>query len=120
MTDASTVLAIVKEYADLEDMGAQEILPLCQRAIDFVLGKLKPMVDRDTPLVAETAAAVARYYIFTKRMGESRRFQKYKVGDVSMERNLESELSVEQQMYREALANAADILRDGDFYFSAE
>lgn len=120
MTDASTVFALVKEYTDIEDMKAEEILPLCQRAIDFVFLKLKPLVDRNLPLVAETAAAVARYYIFTKKAGETRRFQKYKVGDVSMERNLEKELMAEKQMYREALANAAEILKDGGFYFSAE
>ncbi|MGN1194863.1 MAG: hypothetical protein ACI4SB_05225 [Acutalibacteraceae bacterium] len=120
MTDASLILALVKEYTDIEDMKAEEILPLCQRALDFVYSKLKPLVDKELPIVAETAAAVARYYIISKRLGETRRFQKYKVGDVSMERNIEKELAAEKQLYNEALANAAEILKDGGFYFSAE
>ena len=33
---------------------------------------------------------------------------------------MEKELAVETQLYHEALANAAGILRDGGFYFSAE
>lgn len=120
MTDAASIFALVKEYTDTGDITAQEILPLCQRALDFVLSRLKETADRENPLVAETAAAVARYYIFSKRSGENRRFHKYKVGDVSMERNIEKEFEVERQMYKEALANAAEILKDGGFYFGAE
>ena len=120
MTDAATVFALLKEYTDTEDIGAEEILPLCQRALDFVVSRLKETADRESPLVGETAAAVARYLVFKKQSGVGQRFHKYKIGDISTERNAEKELAVETQLYHEALANAAGILRDGGFYFSAE
>lgn len=120
MTDASIVYALVKEYTDIDDMKAEEILPFCQRALDFVVSKLKDTADRENPLIAETAAGVARYQIFLKRLGEWQRFSKYKVGDVSMERDLVKELNTEKQLYIQTLANAAEILKDGGFYFSAE
>lgn len=120
MTDAATVFALLKEYTDTDDISAQDILPLCQRALSFVLTRLRETADREDPLIGETAAAVARYLLFKKQSGVGQRFQKYKIGDVTTERNAEKELLVENQLYREALANAAGILKDGGFYFSAE
>lgn len=120
MTDAATVFALLKAYTDTENITAQEVLPLCQRALDYVLSRLKETADREDPLIGETAAAVARYLIFKKQSGVGQRFQKYKIGDISTERNAEKELLVENQLMQEALANAAGILRDGGFYFSAQ
>lgn len=120
MTDASLVYALVQEYTDTDDIKAEAVLPLCQRALDFVISKLKNPEDKGNPLVARTAAGVARYYLFLKRLGERRRFSKYKVGDVSVERDLDKELNTEKQLYIQTLAEAAEILKDGGFYFSAE
>lgn len=120
MTDAASVFALLKEYTDTDEIGAEEMLPLCQRALNFVLSKLKDTADKDDPLIGETAAAVARYLLFKKQSGVGLRFQKYKIGDITTERNAEKELQFESQLVCEALANAAGILRDGGFYFSAE
>lgn len=119
MVEAVDVCAILKEHADLEELSVTELLPVCKRAIGFVLENLRDGADPDCSLVAETAAAEARFRLFHKMLSVSDRFESYKAGDMTLKRSIEKELRLEKEMRDEAFARAAGILKDGGFFFEA-
>ncbi|MCM1365268.1 MAG: hypothetical protein NC122_09045 [Faecalibacterium sp.] len=117
MIEAIEVCAILKEYTDFEDMGATDLLLPCQQGLDWVRRHLRDDVNENDPLIIKTAAALARFNIFVKRIGETERYKSYKVGDMTIQRNLEEEYNIEKEMRQQALIEAAEILKDGGFYF---
>lgn len=119
MVEAVDVCAILKEHADLENFSVTELLPACKRALAFVLENLRDGVDPGCSLVAETAAAEARFRLFFRMISLSDRFKSYKAGDMTVQRDLEKEFLIEKEMHDEALVRAAGILKDGGFFFEA-
>ena len=119
MVEAIDVCALLKEHADLEDFSVTELLPVCKRALCFVSELLRDEADLDSPLVAETAAAEARFRLFHKKLSESDRFKSYKAGDMTLQRDIEKEFLLEREMRDEAFARATRILKDGGFFFEA-
>ena len=77
----------------------------------------KPQVSEDDPLVAQTAAALARFALFTQQVGDADRFSSFKAGDLTVTKDRKAELAFETQLRDEALAAAACILKDGGFFF---
>lgn len=117
MIDAIEICAILKEYAGFEDMEATALLPCCQRGLDWVKSRLKDDVNEDDPLIARTAAALARFELFVKGIGETGRYRSYKVGDMTIQRDIQTEYEMEKEMRKQALVQAAEILKDGGFCF---
>ena len=52
MVEAVDVCAILKEHADLEELSVTELLPVCKRALGFVLENLRDGADPDCSLVS--------------------------------------------------------------------
>ena len=120
MIEPTEVCAILKEYADLEDVSISELLPVCKRALTFVQSLLKDDVDCNLPQIAAVAAAQARLEVFHKMLSAPDRFKSYKAGDMTIERDLEKEFMIEKNVRDEVFLKNADILKDkGGFYFAA-
>ncbi len=120
MIEPTEVCAILKEYADLEDVSISELLPVCKRALTFVQSLLKDDVDCNLPQIAAVAAAQARLEVFHKMLSAPDRFKSYKAGDMTIERDLEKEFMIEKKVRDEVFLKNADILKDkGGFYFAA-
>ena len=121
MIEPTEVCAILKEYADLKDVSVFELLPVCKRALLFVQSLLKDDVDRDSPRIAAVAAAQARLEVFQKMLSSADRFESYKAGDMTIQRDIEKEMKIEKQARDEVFLKNADILKDeGGFFFAAE
>lgn len=120
MVEPAEVCAILKEHADLEDISVTELLPICKRALCFVQSLVKKDVDCDSPRIAALAAAEARLEVFCKMLAAPDRFKSYKVGDMTIERDLEKEFLIEKTMRDKEFLKCTDILEDkGEFYFAA-
>lgn len=119
MVEPIDVCALLKEYADLEDFSESELLPFCERALSFVFGRLKEGADKGSFLVAEAAAAQARLELFNRMLASPDRFRSYKAGDVTIQRDLQKEFEIEKTLRDEAFLRAAEILKDGGFFFEA-
>lgn len=117
MIEATEVCGILKEHADLNDVPVTELLPVCERALNFVQSLLKENVDPDSPRIAAVAAAQARLLVFHRMLATPERFKSYKVGDMTLQRDLEREFKIEKAMRDEAFIQNADILEDGGFFF---
>lgn len=119
MLDAARVCALLKECAAAEGFPAEKLLPFCQRGVDFVLRRLKAEEYAEDPRAAFAAAAASRYYLFVSCLGSEESFRSFKVGDMTVQRDAQKELQAEKQLFSEALSDAAEILKDGGFYFEA-
>ena len=119
MIEALDLCAVLKENSAYEELEVAVLLPVCRRALDRVLRNLKQDVDEDDPLIARTAAALARFELFTLCRDEAARFSGFKAGDITIQKDLQKEFQMERTLRDEALAEAAPILRDGGFFFAA-
>lgn len=120
MIEPTEVCAILKEHADLEDIPATELLPVCERAISYVQSLLRDDADCDSPRIAALSAAEARVEVFLKLLSAPDRFSGYKVGDMTIQRDIQKEFSIEKAMRDEVFLKNADILKDkGGFFFEA-
>ncbi len=120
MIEPTEVCAILKEHADLEDIPATELLPVCERAISYVQSLLRDDADCDSPRIAALSAAEARVEVFHKLLSAPDRFSSYKVGDMTIQRDIQKEFSIEKAMRDEVFLKNADILKDkGGFFFEA-
>lgn len=101
-------------YAEASD---DKIRASCRQAVDWLARHLKETADSESDLALRTAAAMARFYIFVINMGESRSYENFKVGDMTVKRDLQKEYEIEKELRTRALCDAAEILKDGGFYF---
>ncbi len=118
MADVNEVLTCLTEYADTEGYDENQLRPHCERGLLWVRGNLKPGADKESPLIAPTAAAVAHYYFFMARLTETDKYQAFQAGDMTVRRDIEKEMKLESRIKDEAVAAASSILTDGGFYFS--
>lgn len=116
MFDAKDVYAAISTYKDIEPYSEADVIPCCQRGLDWVNRRLRKTVDPDNPLIKETAVAMAHYFFFFCRLSDPEKYENCKVGDVTYKRNLIKELEFENQIKNQAIAEAAGILTDGGFY----
>lgn len=117
MIEGINVCAVLKEYDAFQDVEMERLLNSSCRALAKVKRSLKRGVDENDPLILETAAALARFELFCLLLGETERFKSYRAGDVTIQKDFEKEFEIEKRLRDEALANAADILKDGGFCF---
>ncbi|MBQ3136606.1 MAG: hypothetical protein IJB74_03900 [Clostridia bacterium] len=117
MTDVSEVLSCLMKYADMETFTDEQLTPVCERGLLWVYERLKPGADRESPLIPHTAAALAHYFFFLTRLTETDKYEAYTAGDMSVRRNTEKELKLEERIRDEAIAAASSILTDGGFFF---
>lgn len=116
MFKVKDIYAAISTYKDMEPYSESELLPCCQKGLDWVNSRVRKTVNPDNPLIKETAVAMAHYYFFLCRMSDPDKYESCKVGDVTYKRNLAKELEFETHIKNQAIADAADILTDGGFY----
>ncbi len=116
MITSSNVLDVLSAYSDLEDCNNSLLLAESEKALSWVTARLKDGIDENNALIAHTAAAIAHYNLFIKRLSDTDRLDSYKAGDMTVKRNLKAELQLEQTLKESALADAAEILKDGGFF----
>ena len=116
MVSAAEVYDAFSAYMDTASYSLSDVMPCCQKGLDWVNARLREGVDPDNPLIAETAAAMAHYFFFIFRMTDGEKYENCKVGDISYNRNIEKELEFETHIKNQAIADAAEILKDGGFY----
>lgn len=116
MIFAKDVYAAISVYKDIEPYSEADIMPFCQKGLDWVNRRLRKTVDPDNPLIKDTAVAMAHYFFFLCRLSDAEKYDSCKVGDVTYKRNLNKELEFEKQIKNQAIAEAAGILTDGGFY----
>jgi len=117
MIEAAEVYAVLKENPEFSDAEASQLMLQCQAGVDKVKRNLKDGVNEDDPLIGKTAAAMARYYFFLSCVGGTQKYSSYKVGDLTVQRDFEKEFELENRLMQQAIADAAEILKDGGFYF---
>lgn len=116
MIEVSDVYSLMTVYADTRTYAQQDIVPCCEKGLDWVNERLRDDVDPDNPLIAQTAAAMAHFYFFIFRLTDPEKYENCKVGDITYNRNIEKEFEFENRIRNQAIADAAEILRDGGFY----
>lgn len=114
---ATDVFALVKACAAFALPDDETVLLFCDRALTTVCAHCKAHVSEDDPLVAPTAAALARFHLFVQTFGGDERFSSFKAGDLTITKDRAAELAFETRLRDEALAAAASILTDGGFVF---
>lgn len=118
MITVDDICTALSAYSDMEGYSTEQLLPSCENGLRWVLRRLKDNVDENDPLITETAAALAHYYYFICRLADPEKYESYKIGDITIKHNPEKELKREKEMRKEAIVNAASILKDGGFFFS--
>ena len=117
MTQVSDVLDLLMNYADIEGYSSEQLLPSCERGLQWVKERLRSGVAAQDFLVCSTAAALAHYFFFLCRMSEPDKYETYTAGDMTVRRNIEKEFLYETEIKNQAIAAASTILEDGGFYF---
>lgn len=117
MTEPTSVCSSLTASGIFPDLTTEELLPFCQRAVEWLLRNMKDDADSSSLLALKTAEAVARYNIFTSRIGVTESYGSFKVGDMTLKRDVVKEYEIEKALYTEALCEAAEILKDGGFCF---
>ena len=116
MYTVSDVFNTLKEYSDMEGYTEDQIMPSCSDGLAWVVRHLKDGVDENNPLILSTAAAMAHFYFFLKRLCEPEKYQNYKVGDITVKQEPLKLLQFEKELRKQAIADACSILKDCGFY----
>lgn len=101
------------------DMTAQELMPFCRQAVEWLRRHIKENANSNGPLALKTAQAMARFYVFISFMGNRESYGNFKLGDMTLKRDLQKEYEIEKEIRTRALCEAAEILKDGGFYFAS-
>ncbi|MBR3554054.1 MAG: hypothetical protein IKN72_11815 [Clostridia bacterium] len=117
--NATDVFGLLKGRVAFSLPADETVLSECDRALQDVIARCKPDVSEDTPLIAVTAAAIARYHLFLLTISDADRFDSFKAGDLSVTRDSQKELALERLLLEEALTRAAEILTDRGFFFGS-
>ena len=117
--NATDVFALLKGRVGFPLPEDAIVLQECDRALQDVNARRRADVSENAPLVAQTAAALARYSLFLQSMSDADRFDSFKAGDLTVTRDSQKELSLERLILQEALARAAEILTDRGFFFGS-
>lgn len=116
MITVNDVYAALCTYESAKGLTGEELFPCCSQGLDWVKANLRDSADENDPLITETAAALADFYLFLKKQSETDAYESYKVGDMTIRRNIEKELSIAEKKRDMAIARAHSILNDGGFY----
>lgn len=116
MITADDVLSVLSSNYDTSDYPIDTLYPFCSIGLDWVLCRLKSGVAADNPLIATTAAAIARFHFSTQVLSEPDKYESYRVGDISITNNPSKAYEREKQLRDYAVAQAAPILTDGGFF----
>lgn len=117
MFTVSDVFSVLSSYADTADFTEEQLQSSCEDGLSWVLRRLKDGVSETEPLILETAAAMAHFYFYIRRLTEPDKYESYKVGDMTISQKPEKQFEAEKEMRNLAIANAAEILKDGGFHF---
>ena len=116
MISISDVYAALCTYESSKAYTGEELFPCCEQGLRWVKANLRDTADENDPLIAQTAAAIADFYLFLKKQTESDTYESYKAGDMTIRRNIEKELLFAEKKRDMAIARAHSILTDGGFY----
>ena len=116
MITVNDVYAALCTYESAKGLTGEELFPCCSQGLDWVKNNLRDSADENSPLITETAAALADFYLFLKKQSEADTYESYKVGDMTIRRNIEKELIIAEKKRDMAIARAHSILNDGGFY----
>ena len=116
MITVNDVYAALCTYESAKGLTGEELFPCCKQGLDWVKANLRDSADERDPLIATTAAALADFYLFLKKQSEADTYESYKVGDMTIRRNIEKELLIAEKKRDMAIARAHSILNDGGFY----
>lgn len=117
MFTVSDVFSALSSYADTADFTEEQLQSSCEDGLNWVLRRLKDGVSDTEPLILETAAAMAHFYFYIRRLTEPDKYESYKVGDMTISQRPEKQFQTEREMRDLAIANASEILKDGGFHF---
>lgn len=120
MINVSDVYAVLCTYESAKGYTGEELFPCCEQGLQWVKDNLRDGADENSPLIAQTAAAVANFQLYLKNQTEADTYESYKVGDMTVSRNPEKELRLAERKRDLAIARAHSILRDGGFYCSVQ
>lgn len=115
MITVPDVIGALSLYLDTKDCPAEKLTAFAAAGLDYVKSRLKDTADENSPLIIETAAAVAHYHFFLGAISSSDRYESYKAGDMTIRRNIEKELRFEKEVLVASLTKAASILTDTEF-----
>lgn len=116
MYTAYDVYESLMRYSDMDGYTDDQMFPSCEDGLSWVNRHLKDGVDEKDPLILSTAAAMAHFFFFLKRLCEPEKYQNYKVGDITVKQEPLKLLQFEKEIRKQALADACSILKDCGFY----
>lgn len=101
------------------DYTAETLLPFCTQAVNWLARHIKEDADSNGDLALRTAMAMARFYIFVNSLSATESYGNFKLGDMTLKRDIQKEYEIEKELRYRALCEAAEILKDGGFYFAS-
>lgn len=116
MYTADNVCHALRNFEELSSYSGSILLPSCEAAVNWVTARLRSGVDENDPLILSTAVALAHYFFFLRRLSDPDKYESYKVGDVTVRKDALKLLQIEKEMRNQAIADAAPILKDCEFY----
>ncbi len=116
MITVSDVYTVLCSYENTQEYKGDQLFPCCEKGLNWVKARLKDSADENDPLIAQTAAAIAQFYLFIRRTCDVDSFESYKAGDMTVKRDPEKEMRLAIKRRAIAIAEASSILKDGGFY----
>ena len=116
MYTADNLLLALREYIELYSFSNDQLLPSCKKGLNWVYARLRSGVDEDDPLILSTAVSLAHFFFYAFRLSDPDKYESYKVGDVTVRKDALKLLQIEKEMRDQAIADAAPILKDCEFY----
>lgn len=110
---------MLSESMENDDLTADDLMPSCRLAVEWLSRHIREDADSDGVLACKVAAAMARFYLFVSLLGKTESYGSFKVGDMTVKRDIQKEYEIEKELRTQALCEAADILKDGGFFFAA-
>lgn len=119
MIQPAQICTLLKEDPYFAETETEKMMPACRKAAQWLSAHIKDGADENGILACKTAAAMARFYVFVSNIGNMESYGSFKVGDMTVSRDLQREYQIEKELRDSALCEAAEILKDGGFYFAA-
>ncbi len=114
MPDAIDLCIFISKHDEVDDDEKSKLLYSCKRAVKWLSKNLRPDADPDSEEAFLAAAAVAKFNFFCDSISQMKSF---KVGDITVNRDMGAEYQAETVILENTLASFSDILEDGGFYF---
>lgn len=117
MVSRQSVLNRLRQFITLDEQGAENALPLCEICLSQLTERLRDDADENDMRIAEAAAGLAYYRLMLRAAASDSAVESFRAGDVTVTRSPAAVLEIAAKIRNEALAGAAPLIKDDNFFF---